>query len=356
MEDGSSTNLAPTLPPGLPDDWFFERDVECPTCRYNLRMLRLPRCPECGTVFRWQTLLQVTCPRCGQSLDGVDADRCPACKLELNWPRLLNEANLEKRGLFEYTRRPIRAGLRTWAAVLRPRRFWSQIPIESPPAVWRLRWLRRCAVGFVVLAVAVAFFTNRSYWPRLTFDAGWRAFCAAVLLPPFVAMIGIPLFTPTLTRFRIRRNQLLRCSAYGCSGLVWIGCAFLLVSIATLVVNTFWPRGILAGGGGTFQTPRLRLLVSPMLILDVVRNPWVLSRYSASECVSSFLIAAGLYFSVIWWWRYLWVALSGYLQLDRRNAVALFASTQAIALLAVAIILIRFTELGLALGFLINKL
>lgn len=43
-------------PPGLPDDWSLDLDLPCPRCRYNLRHLRTPRCPECGTVFRWQSL------------------------------------------------------------------------------------------------------------------------------------------------------------------------------------------------------------------------------------------------------------------------------------------------------------
>jgi hypothetical protein len=29
-----------------------ERDVECPLCRYNLRGLMTPRCPECGRELR----------------------------------------------------------------------------------------------------------------------------------------------------------------------------------------------------------------------------------------------------------------------------------------------------------------
>ena len=29
-------------------DFLRERNIECPLCRYNLRGLRSPRCPECG--------------------------------------------------------------------------------------------------------------------------------------------------------------------------------------------------------------------------------------------------------------------------------------------------------------------
>ena len=49
----------PTLPAGLPDDWRLDRDVACPDCGYNLRMMCAPRCPECGAVHRWQELLEI---------------------------------------------------------------------------------------------------------------------------------------------------------------------------------------------------------------------------------------------------------------------------------------------------------
>ncbi len=35
----------------------FDKDVECPSCKYNLRGLTEPRCPECGEVFDPQELL-----------------------------------------------------------------------------------------------------------------------------------------------------------------------------------------------------------------------------------------------------------------------------------------------------------
>jgi hypothetical protein len=33
-------------------DFLRERDVPCPLCRYNLRALTTPRCPECGRELR----------------------------------------------------------------------------------------------------------------------------------------------------------------------------------------------------------------------------------------------------------------------------------------------------------------
>ncbi len=49
MDTHSSTDTAPR---GADDaallDFLRERDIACPLCRYNLRALTSPRCPECG--------------------------------------------------------------------------------------------------------------------------------------------------------------------------------------------------------------------------------------------------------------------------------------------------------------------
>lgn len=33
-------------------DWLSDNDAECPGCKYNLRGLREPRCPECGKAIQ----------------------------------------------------------------------------------------------------------------------------------------------------------------------------------------------------------------------------------------------------------------------------------------------------------------
>ena len=44
----------PPPTPSLPDDnalllaWLSTHDAPCPACKYNLRNLTVPRCPECG--------------------------------------------------------------------------------------------------------------------------------------------------------------------------------------------------------------------------------------------------------------------------------------------------------------------
>lgn len=47
-------------PPNLPDTSpvasRIDFDVPCPECRYNLRGLTVPRCPECGEEFDWEEI------------------------------------------------------------------------------------------------------------------------------------------------------------------------------------------------------------------------------------------------------------------------------------------------------------
>jgi hypothetical protein len=341
----------PTLPVGLPDGWVFDRDLYCPTCRYNLRMLHMPRCPECGTVFRWQGLLHIGCPRCGHSLEVVDADACPACGLALNWERLLAEADPARLRQFEYTRHPFRAAWRTWLAALRPRRFWRGISLETPPAVRRLRWLRRAGIATCVGAFAAMHWGQAS---GLSAALGLLPIYALVLLLPVVTMLGLPRFTPTLTRFRIRRDQLLRCFAYGSAGVFWTGLLLFLALAITLVVNAVWPVTVIAGGA-TYQAPRLAAY--PPLALGCLEHPQLLSSgIAACMWFNIVLTAAIAYFSFAWWWPFLWAALTTFLQLNRRNALALFLSTQFIGLLAIMIILIRYSELGIIIGHLLNRI
>lgn len=38
--------------------FLSERDIPCPSCKYNLRALTMPRCPECGERLELQVALQ----------------------------------------------------------------------------------------------------------------------------------------------------------------------------------------------------------------------------------------------------------------------------------------------------------
>jgi hypothetical protein len=334
------------LPSGLNPDWVFDRDLTCPQCRYNLRMLRNPRCPECGTIFRWQALLHVGCPRCGEGLYTEDGDECPRCKLPLNWDRLLSDSDPKRIRQFEYTQRPIRAAFAAWTAALLPARFWKSIPLESPPAVRRLRWLRRfslviCAVGIFTPALLGA-----SGW--ILFHSAWTVPLAAIALTlPLVTAISLPRFTPTLGRFRIRSDQVLRCLAYACACWFWLGLASLLMTVVTLAGGPL-VRGSGRPTWGTLYSFDLNEFLYFVLHGEVIGR-WA-GRFNPELNIAFGFLLFGL--SFLWWWRFLYVAMSRYLRLDRKNAIALFLCTQTIGLLVLAVILLStLTESGPFLWF-----
>jgi len=337
MDAVNATETESHLPAGLPDDWVLDRDLPCPKCRYNLRMLSTPRCPECGTVFRWQELLQITCPRCDKWLADVDNDECPRCRLTLDWPRLLEKADTEQLRQFEYTARPVAAAVKVWCTSLSPRRFWKNIRIESPPARRRLRWLLASAVAACLLGLTLAAFANRRVVAAgaLDWGASWAIAGLALVLPLFTAL-ALPLFIPTLARFRIRRDQLLRCSAYGCAGLLWIGLVLALAAVGAEIVNTLgWVRPPRARLAGLHFDPLIALRV---MIGQSSHGYWQFRGYPLI-CFNLAVIVLLLLSSFLWWWRHLYVSLRYFLRLDVKNTIALFLSTQLIGVLLVACVL-----------------
>jgi len=332
MADHRSNVPTPTLPVGLPDDWVFDRDLECPQCRYNLRMLHNPRCPECGTVFRWQALLHVGCPRCGESLRQFDGSVCLRCGLALNWERLLGDVDPRRFKQFEYTHGPWRAAFGTWLSALRPRRFWAGVHLEAPPVVRRLRWFRRIGFVMTVVGISVAFVP---VWGRYgLYDPEWLTVLALALILPLVTTLALPRFTPTLARFRIRRDQLLRVTAYASTGALWVGLAYLLAGLLVIV----WDLTMVGPGR---QGVYIDLENFFSVVFDGRR--WSTGASAATEALSTLLGTILFVLSFAWWWRFLYVALRYYLRLDARNAVALFLSTQVIGFLILSWLFLNVT-------------
>lgn len=336
--------LTPLLPAGLPEDWVQPRDVPCPTCQYNLRMLHTPRCPECGSVFRWQQLLRVCCPRCGEPLFETDGPRCPRCDLILSWPALLDSAPPLDRGLYEYSARPVRAALWTWLAALNPWSFWRRIVLEMPPVVGRLRRLQFGAWGTAVVGAGLLTALASSIRGATLGGDALGPLVMALMLP-LTTSLALPRFTPTLARFRIRADQLLRCMAYASSGTFWLGVCFLggfaFGSIANhpLVARSLGIRLPIA----FFPDYTLFELVTRRPAFMLFFDPWLKGFNLA-------LMSAWAFFGLAWWGVLLYVALRRYLRLDRRNALALFLSTQAIGVLLLTYVLLQLRVATMALG------
>lgn len=347
------------LPAGLPHDWRLDQDLPCPVCDFNLRTARTPRCNECGTTFRWQTLLQVGCPRCGVPLFEHDDDACPKCKLDLNWALLLGRADPARFRLFEYARRPILTALGTWFLSIFPARFWRRIPLESPPNVRRLRWLQVWAwvaffVGVMVFAAVNIFLARVSRRLINPFEVS-AAYSLSFAVPPIVTAFLLPVFSQTLAKYRIRRDQMLRVSAFSLCGLVWLSCAFVGTGTLLLVLNASGVVKLNAWG------MRIPFYIDPREGFGVFfalagahfqALPLSIPFWMGNGAFVAFTIAIG----VLWWLRFIFVAFRDYLRLRLIDAWALLLSTQVIALLASVLLLLqndawaRFVGSILALG------
>jgi hypothetical protein len=139
-----TSSSGPGKPPeaGAPDWRAVGEDVLCPLCRYNLRGLAEPRCPECGYRFEWDALLD------------------PAKRLH---PYLFEH----------HTERNVRSFFRTMIGGLLPRRFWRSLQPAMPSRLGRLLvyWLLAALLG----SVSVLTEGGRSLYAAAQFNNFQRA-------------------------------------------------------------------------------------------------------------------------------------------------------------------------------------
>jgi hypothetical protein len=139
--------------PTAPDWATVQEDVHCPLCKYNLRGLIEPRCPECGYRF--------------------------------TWPQVLHPERHEHPYLFEHHPEcNFWSFIRTVAGGLLPQRFWKGLHPAQPSDPFRL------IVYFLILLVFAAL-------PELI--------TATVGVPASVQTV-----TPVVPRYRITNTAVLR--------------------------------------------------------------------------------------------------------------------------------------------------
>lgn len=345
-EAASAAPETPGLPAGVAEDWVHDRDLECLKCGYNLRMLRVPRCPECGDAFRWQQMLHVTCPRCAAPLGDCDGPNCPACGLDLDWTALLSSASSLNLDFYEYAREPRRYARRLLVSVLMPRRFWRRIPLEAPPVVRRLVAL----LLIMMVLAAVGVLLPPIFLLRHRYMDNWREWwvaCAVGFTLPLVTLLLLPRFTPTLGKFRIRGGQMLRCAAYASVLLVWMGLALLLVSAAVFALNQValaqMPTGPWIAPTVPYRMSPMRALGELPLALDGGLFARATGLTDSLNLSLNLLLSLSLVaFGVLLTWRFWYVTLRYYLRVDRFNAWALLTSTQVIGLLVMLLALVRY--------------
>jgi hypothetical protein len=374
--DPAISSVAPQdLPPGLPAGWQLDRDLPCPACGYNLRMLHTPRCPECGQAFRWQALLHLFCPRCAEDLRQHDGNACPRCALPLDWGRLLLAAPVVLTNSCEYARRPVRAALRTAFAVLRPSHFWRGVWMEGQINLPRLRRMRRVLLliglaAFALLAVpdpALIAHSSAFGWSGWSGWSGHDPWHTAMLeipllllvvsVVPLVTFLTLPRFSPTLARFSIRREHFVRVSAFAMLVLLFLAVLLAGFAVTSALLN-------LSSAPVSAMSPlrQVRCWFDPLpATLDLCsawRSGWLPWRPGWGQSPWTLLVPngallGGVALLILWWSRFLYAALRDYLRLNRRNALALWLSTQSIGLaaLAVALALWAIVAADLGLGY-----
>ncbi len=319
------------LPDGTPNWPAIDFDLLCSRCDYNLRTLTLPRCPECGLTFDWAEAIEST--------------------------------RRHSDTLFEHAWnvRPIRSWLATTWACLWPTTFWQRVSIHERVRVSPLLFfLTSTVIGAIVflivasqsVAAILALFIGtiqfspytpqpylvRTHYqldrlamhPRWPFSNWLASFDYRFWLVPigmFFAILGIfvilAVLQQTLTRFRIRRDQLLRVVAYAAPAICIWGCV-MLIAFAILV-----PFSCFAGPIPFMPSIRLHRgwPLSPT-------NSLLLTDLAPRELASFLMMILIAILSILY---YIGVPLRDYLRLPNPWRLALIAALTA-ALLPASIL------------------
>lgn len=220
----------------------------------------------------WDALpFELHCPRCGYNVRGLPRPRCPECGLVFEWKSLIDRERAGNKDLFEYRwrRRLLRSWLRTAAAGFRPRRFWSGVSVYDPVRAGPL-----IAFAFISIVVSLALLHALSFLivelnvtftgsAQRSYGLGWRIgrgpldqlrLLAAwpwtgdpryLLTPAYMALTlcgaGALLYNlhQTLGRCRVRKRHILRVVCYVAGPVCLWTAAVLLTFAAALPRNVF---------------------------------------------------------------------------------------------------------------------
>jgi hypothetical protein len=258
------------VPADHPPDWDARStDLLCPLCKYNLRHLTTPRCPECGFAFSWRELLDA-------------------------------EANRHKY-VFEHGRgQNIRTFWRTYWRTCQPRRFWTDLSPAQPVILFRLMlyWVMTAGIAAVcfsgpkvnqiiaktrqsvefraVLSPMAGhpgyfvdragdsysqrdvdaenplpwqglfwndiFSAGRSYFYEGVSDPGQVAFYWAVIFLawPWLTLLGLLVFRMSMRQAKILRIHLLRTVIYSCDFGFVLGIALMACTVIGLQISDGW--------------------------------------------------------------------------------------------------------------------
>ena len=237
-------------------DWSsISHDINCPLCRYNLRGLSEPRCPECGCRFEWTEVL--------------DPDK--------RHPYLFEH----------HPHRNIWSLLRTLWGGLRARRFWTVLRPAHKVVPRRLISYWLLCSSFMVLLPAVELLRmgaivashnadGRSLVsPRLSglTAAQMQTFLdkefplppsslyfrqvlelvteqytltgaslniGTILAWPWLTLGALMIFQASMRRAKVRSSHVLRCAIYSADVSVWYLVSLILLMVG-MILGRFWP-------------------------------------------------------------------------------------------------------------------
>ena len=259
----------------------------CPLCRYDLRALTDPRCPECGYTFTWDELRDPT--------------------------RRLHDYIFE-----HHPQRPVWSFLRTLLAGIRPGKFWSRLHPTQPSFPRRLiwYWLITVALAFVPFALAYTssviiertevpkwrtsargfyiqyrgeqfrhegrsieqelerlypLFPSPRFFIFAIGDCGPSAFWLLVtILWPWCTLAAMLILRTSMRRAHVKISHVMRCSIYAADATVWGALIFLPMSIVIV-------RAILTNNLQRFYNVTLRATVPLALLGIALLMAWRLS-------------------------------------------------------------------------------
>jgi hypothetical protein len=233
-------------------DWeTIEHTVECPLCRYNLRGLSEPRCPECGFTFEWREILDIT---------------------RRKHPYLFEHHPDRNAWSFYKT---LIGGLNPW-------RFWSTLHPAQAADERRLmayRWIAKgfsgvplIITGLWLLMMSMSWPVND--WPRqsvfyLIDVFGREATLVSELVRPFLharlyifillltlSLLALPemstvallIYRSSMRQAKIEKHHVDRCVAYSYDVVVWLVLGMLMLGIWVLLFLriTSWQAWLLS--------------------------------------------------------------------------------------------------------------
>lgn len=247
-QSAPTVSLETLLPDGQPDWETITFEVNCSRCDYNLRLLPLPRCPECGLQFEWREVIDRAAHR----------------------SKFLFEHNWRKQ--------PFRSYFTTILKSLRPFRFWKQVSIHDDIRSGPLWFLLLTSVFWFVLTLQVLslaawgileavrplvygpnqpqqfsktsfYFLQEYFWAVAHFPFDLRDdhfIILGILLSGFLAAFAtLCSLRQTLGRCRVRTIQVLRVMAYSAAPF-WIMLAILFLFLPAFINmwNIKWSREI----------------------------------------------------------------------------------------------------------------